>query len=83
MNERISISETTRIQDEYLLSNIEKKYRPFAKRLIAQYSTEHPFYNITKKYHNDVKRLKEAINEALINRNAYVLYILNEFRSIK
>jgi hypothetical protein len=83
MTEQKSISQMTNQQDEFLLSNIPNKYRPFAKRLLTQYSNDHPFYVIAKQYRNDTMKLKEEINKALDNRNAYALYILNEFRSIK
>ncbi len=77
------ISDTIKEQDNMLLSNIDKKYRPFAKRLLSQYSSDHPLYLIAMKYKDDVHKLKEEIQEALAFRRAHVLYLLNEFRSIK
>jgi hypothetical protein len=70
-------------QDELLMSNIDKKYRVFAKRLLTRYASDHPFYTIAKQYRDDFKKLKEEIDKALIEREVYVRFILNEFRSIK
>ncbi len=77
------ISETILQQNELLLSNIAKKYVPFAQYLISQYNSDHPFYSITKQYRNDTAKLKEEIKNALLNRKMYILHILKEFRSIK
>ena len=77
-----NISETIEQQNELLLSNIAKKYIPFAQYLISQYNVDHPFYAITKQYYNDSKKLKDEINNALLNRKMYILHILKQFRSI-
>lgn len=70
-------------QDELLLTNIDKKYKGFAQRLLIRYASEHPFYTIAKQHMGDFNKLKDEIDKALIEREVYVRFILNEFRSIK
>lgn len=77
------IYDTIKQQDDMLLSSIDKKYRPFAERLIDQYSAYHPLCKISREYKDDVNKLKEEIRNALSYRHSHILYLINEFRSIK